>query len=454
MRNVDVAIIGAGDGGCAAAEAVRQSGQSWVLIDQGPTRPPCPGLTCLSSRALIEFAHRLNPGRYADDGFLIGEPARSEQGRDLRSILVEHGVSNGADTNQDDETRLRGQARFRAPDLLEVDGEGGIKAKRIIVATGSRARIPDGWEALGPRLLTPDSLFEPQDLPGSVAVVGLDAAGLELALALHRLGVRVTGFDSRHGIVGIGDPEVNGLAIEEVGRQMRIYPGRRVQVHGSGKGVVVSAGAASVSAERLLVSAGRTPNLPEGLTDLCPLDRNGRPAFDRGTLQLGDLPVFIAGGTTGRTITPQEAAEQGRLAGLNATRETPLNHPSKVPVQLVFAAPNIAQVGPRLSQVPDCVIGRRRFRPVACGLIMGRNRGLIRLYAERRTGRLLGAAMIGPRVGHLAHRLAWSIGQGHTVQRMLSLPCATSVIEESLRDALTQAFRRLRACGGLQSEAA
>jgi len=76
---------------------------------------------------------------------------------------------------------------------------------------------------------------------------------------------------------GIGAPEVNGLAIEEVGRQMRIYPGRRVQVHGSGKGVLVSTRAATVTAERLLVSAGRTPNLPEGLTDLCPLDRNGRP---------------------------------------------------------------------------------------------------------------------------------------------------------------------------------
>jgi len=453
MRNVDVAIMGAGDAGRAAAEAVRQSGQSWVLIDQGPSHAPCPGLTCLSSRALIEFAHRLNPGRYADDGFLIGEPAWTEQGRDLRSVLVEHGISNGADISQDDENCLRGQARFRAPDLLEVDGEG-VQAKRIIVATGSRARVPDGWDAFGPRLLTPDSLFEPQDLPGSVAVVGLDAAGLELALALHRLGVRVTGFDSRHSIAGIGDPEVNGLAIEEVGRQMRIYPGRRVQVHGSGKGVVVSAGAATVTADRLLVSAGRTPNLPEGLLDLCPLDRNGRPAVDRGTLQLGDLPVFVAGGSTVQRMTPQEAAEQGRLAGLNATRETPLSHPPKVPVQLVFAAPNIAQVGARLSQVPDCVVGRRRFGPVACGLIMGRNRGLIRLYAERRTGRLLGAAMIGPRVGHLAHRIAWSIGQGHTVQRMLSLPCATSVIEEGLRDALTQAFRRLRACGGLRSEAA
>jgi len=91
---------------------------------------------------------------------------------------------------------------------------------------------------------------------------------------------------------------------------------------------------------------------------------------------------------------------------------------------------------------------------VACGLIMRRNRGLIRLYAQRRTGRLLGAAMMGPRVGHLAHHLAWSIGQGHTVRRMLSLPSATAVIGEALQDALGQALRRLTACGGLENEAA
>jgi len=111
-------------------------------------------------------------------------------------------------------------------------------------------------------------------------VVGLDAARLELALALHRLGVQVTGFDSRHSIAGIGDPEVNDLAIEEVGRRMRIYPGRRVQVHGWGKCVVVSAGAASVTAQRLLVSVGCAPNRPEGLTELSPLYRKGRPAVD------------------------------------------------------------------------------------------------------------------------------------------------------------------------------
>jgi len=127
---------------------------------------------------------------------------------------------------------------------------------------------------------------------------------------------------------------------------------------------------------------------------------------------------------------------------------------ASVCIGLKNAALGIAQVGMRLSQVPDCIIGRRRFGPVGCGLIMGRNRGLIRLYAERRTERLLGAAMIGPRVGHLAHRIAWSIGQGHTVQRMLCLPCATSVIEEALHDALRQAVRRLRVAGSLQIEVA
>lgn len=75
-------------------------------------------------RTVIELAHRLNPGRYADDGFLIGEPAWTEQGRDLRNRLVDHSTSDIADASPDGKTHLHGHARFRAPDLLEVDGEG------------------------------------------------------------------------------------------------------------------------------------------------------------------------------------------------------------------------------------------------------------------------------------------------------------------------------------------
>jgi dihydrolipoamide dehydrogenase len=76
---------------------------------------------------------------------------------------------------------------------------------------------------------------------------------------------------------------------------------------------------------------------------------------------------------------------------------------------------------------------------------MGSNRGLIRLYSDRDTGRLLGAAVVGPRVGHLAHLLAWSVQQGHAVEQMRGMPFYRPVIEEALQDALKETARRFAA---------
>ena len=121
---------------------------------------------------------------------------------------------------------------------------------------------------------------------------------------------------------------------------------------------------------------------------------------------------------------------------------------------IVFADPNIAQVGARLDSVPDAVTGHQRFGPVGRALIMGRNRGLIRLYAERGSGRLLGAAMVGPRVEHLAHLVAWSIQQRHTVYEMQRMPFYHPVIEEALQDALRDTAQRIMAAGKPLTDAA
>lgn len=193
----------------------------------------------------------------------------------------------------------------------------------------------------------------------------------------------------------------------------------------------MKAGKHNVAVERLLVAVGRIANVPEGLTEFCDIDERGVPVFDPKTLRVGNLPIFIAGDATGDRMMLQDAAEEGRVAGTNATRETPLPFGRKVQMAIVFSDPNIAQVGARLDEVPDAVIGHQRFGPVGRALIMGRNRGHIRLCAQRGSRRLLGASMVGPRVEHLAHLVAWSVQQGHTVHQIQRMPFYHPVIEEA-----------------------
>ena len=415
MRKVDVAIIGAGHAGLNALKEVRRAGCSWVLIDGGPLGTTCARVGCMPSKAVIELAQHFAPERHAPDkGQCADVSALLERVRDLRDTFVDLVLANSTDNMVEGQELLRGQARFIEPDLLEVNGEP-IRASRIIVATGSRCVVPEKWRELGDRLLTSDSLFDLEHLPGSVAVVGLGAIGLELGQALSRLGVEVT--------------------------------------HGN-TGVQVRAGSQEIVAERLLAAVGRVPNIPEGLSELCETDDRGVPIFDPKTLQVGDLPIFIAGDATGDRMMLQDAAEEGRVAGANATRETPFPFVRKLPMAIVFSDPNIAQVGARLDQIPDAVVGHQRFGPVGRALIMGRNRGLIRLYAQRGSGRLLGASMVGPRVEHLAHLVAWSVQQGHTVQEMQKMPFYHPVIEEALQDALRDTAQRVAMAGSPEIEAA
>ncbi len=445
MRTVDIAIIGAGHAGLNAVKEAKRSGASYVLIEGGTLGTTCARVGCMPSKVIIELAHQYSykdaAGTHADI------PAIMEKVRDLRDIFTDLILANTTDNMLVGKDLIHGEARFLEPDLLDVNGEQ-IRARRIIVATGSRAIMPDNWKSLKDRAITSDSLFDLKHLPKSVAIIGLGFIGLEMGQALHRLGVKVTGFDASNTISGISDPAVNAVAIETIRREFPLHLGHQVEVTPGETGVLVKAGKLEVTVDKIFVAVGRAPNIPKGLAEMTKTDGRGIPLFSAHTLQVGNLPVYIAGDANGMRMLLQDAANEGLLAGRNAAAASSieptyqLQH--KTFMAIAFTDPNIAQVGASLSEIPsNAVIGQQRFGPIGRALIMGRNRGIIRLYAERGTGRLLGASMVGPRVEHLAHIVAWSVQQGHTVHDMLQMPFYHPVIEEALQDALKATAKKL-----------
>jgi dihydrolipoamide dehydrogenase len=167
--------------------------------------------------------------------------------------------------------------------------------------------------------------------------------------------------------------------------------------------------------------------------------------LDPFTMQLDGLPIYIAGDATGGRGTLQSATDQGRVAGFNAARRSAVPFRPKTHVSIVFCDPNIASVGTSWSSLePDaCVVGEVRFGPVGRAVISGRNRGVLRIYADKNSKRILGAAMIGARCEHLAHLLAWAVEQGMTVRDALCMPYYHPVFEEAIQDALYELDRRL-----------
>ncbi|MFY9974132.1 MAG: FAD-dependent oxidoreductase, partial [Chromatiaceae bacterium] len=306
-RQVDVAIIGSGTAGLNAMAQVRRAGKSFVLINGGEPGTTCARVGCMPSKAMIQVAEdyhrRTHLGKYGIDGheaMTLDVPEALEHVQELRDTFVDRVLGSSTDDMPPD-LFIQDYARILAPTLVEVAGQR-IRAGSLVIATGSTPLVPEPWRRFGDRLLTTDDIFELEDLPTSMAVIGLGTIGLELGQSLSRLGVAVTGFDQMETIAGAQDPEVTRCAIEIIGGELPIHLGHQAEITEEPDGRLrVSAGDHSVVVDKVLCSIGRMPNIEGlGLENLgVPLDARGLPAVDRHSMQVGDLPVFMAGDVTG-----------------------------------------------------------------------------------------------------------------------------------------------------------
>src|SRR5690606_12500677 len=131
-------------------------------------------------------------------------------------------------------------------------------ARHIIIATGSRPIVPEPWRDLGDRLLTTDSLFEQQTLPPRMAVIGLGPVGYEMAQALSRLGIEVTGFEACEQIANVTDPLVNSELIDVLRGELTVHLGAPADVSLLDDGQVrVSNGRDEARVDAVLVALGR-----------------------------------------------------------------------------------------------------------------------------------------------------------------------------------------------------
>jgi dihydrolipoamide dehydrogenase len=463
MQTIDkeVVIIGAGTAGMTAHGAALAHTQDVLVIESGVYGTTCARVGCMPSKLLIaaaEAAHGLvkapafgvHPGALRIDGQAVMHRVRTE--RDHFAGFSIEAVAQWPEAH-----RLKGHARFIDAHTLQVDDHTHVRAKRVVIATGSRPRVPPEWrQLLGDRLIVNDDVFDWQDLPGSVAVIGAGAIGLELAQALHRLGVRIRLF-ARDGKIGpLTDPELVTKARNIFEQALPVSAGfEDMKLRREGDEVVVDwrdgKGAHSERFDWLLAATGRQANVDDlGLDKTgLPLDKDGRPAFDRTTTRIGDSHVFMAGDADEDRPLLHEAAAEGRIAGDNAGRYPDVRvHARTTPMSVVFTDPQFAIVGRSHRQLQSEGVsfasggvsfedqGRSRVRLV--------NQGELRLYGEHGSGRLLGAEMIGPEAEHLTHLLAWSLQRHDSVADLLAMPYYHPVIEEGLRTAARQLQRALR----------
>ena len=263
--DADVCVIGAGSGGLSVAYAAARLGARVVLVEGGAMGGDCLNTGCVPSKALIAAGRHAQTMR---EGARFGI-APVEPQVDFAAVMahVHRVIATIAPVDSQDRYEgfgvrvIRDWARFVSPDAIEAGGER-ITARRFVIATGSRPRIPAVPGLDGVAYLTNETVFDLTRCPAELIVLGGGPIGIELAQAFRRLGAGVSVIEADRAL-GREDPEAAALVLARLRAEgVTIREGTAVRaVAQDGDGIVVDTANGLLRGSHLLVATGRHADL-------------------------------------------------------------------------------------------------------------------------------------------------------------------------------------------------
>jgi pyruvate/2-oxoglutarate dehydrogenase complex dihydrolipoamide dehydrogenase (E3) component len=321
MSSYDLVVIGAGATGLAAARAARRAGRRVALVEKARPGGDCTHYGCVPSKTLLDVAHRVAGARTAQQWGLdpVGNVDFGKVMRHVHDVIDSIEQDESPDQLASEGIDLvSGWARFTDPHTVDIDGRR-LSASRFVLATGAHAAIPpiDGLDSVP--YLDNKTLFELQERPEHLLVMGGGAIGVELAQAFAQLGTRVTLIEAAPRILTKEEPEVSDIlttVLERAGVDVRV--GAAVQKVSAGPTLHLDGGA-TVTGSDLLVAVGRRP--ATGGMDLenagVELGKHAEIVTDT-YLRTTAEHVYAAGDCTSPLQFTHVGDEQGRLAAGNA----------------------------------------------------------------------------------------------------------------------------------------
>ena len=424
----DIAVIGAGSAGFSAAIRASEQGARAALVGFGTIGGTCVNVGCVPSKTLIRAAEALHGARTASRFAGIGCDAKMKDWKALIAqkdrLVADLRAAKYTDLlpAYDGITYMEGRARV-VDGGIEVDGRF-VAARKVVVATGSTAFIPDiPGLGEGP-FLTSTSAMDLDRLPDSMTVLGAGYIGCELAQLFSRMGVSAT-LLCRRRLLPEAEPEISAALTEAFREEgITVREGMSYQaVRVVGDSIEVSfSNGTTATARSLLVAAGRKPNT-EGLG----LAEAGVTLSESGAIQVDarmrttNASVYAAGDVTGRDMFVYMAAYGARIAVDNALgNDTGGSYDDSIVPAVVFSDPQAASVG--LSEEMartkgfEVMVSILPLTSVPRYIAARDTRGLIKLVAEVPTGRLLGAHILAPEGADGIQTAALAIRQNMTVQ--------------------------------------
>ncbi|MFY0405916.1 NAD(P)H-quinone dehydrogenase [Solicola sp. PLA-1-18] len=449
-----VAIVGGGPGGYEAALVAAQLGGQVSVVDRDGLGGSTVLTDCVPSKTLIATSDLMTEVEGASE---LGLRSSSAVSTDL--LAVNSRVKRLALAQSDDITRrldreeirvVRGTARLEGGGVVTVSSDAGeerISADVVLVATGAHPRVVPTAVPDGERILNWEQVYDLDELPSHLVVVGSGVTGAEFAGAYHSLGSEVTLVSSRDRVLP-GEDSDAAEVLEEVfkRRGMNVLSrSRMASVERKGDGVLVTlTDGRTVEGSHCLLALGSIPN-SEGLG----LDAAGVETGDGGFVNVDKVSrtsapgVYAAGDCTGVLMLASVAAMQGRIAMAHALGDAVRPLDLRQVVSNVFTAPEIATVGYGQKAVDDgeidaeCVMLPLSGNPRA--KMDGVRDGFVKLFARSGSGIVVGGVVVAPRASELVHALSLAVSCSLTVDQVAQ----AFTVYPSMTGSVAEAARRL-----------
>ena len=457
MERYDLAVIGGGTAGLVSSAVSAGIGAKTALIEQHRLGGECLWTGCVPSKALIRSASVLHTLRRAAEFGIDVQGGRADFARVMERV---HAIIRAIEPHDSPERFramgvdvIEGRARFLSPEEADVGGHR-VRAKRWILATGSRTAIPPvpGLEEAG--YLTHESLWELRAPPESLVVLGAGPIGLEMAQAFARLGSSVTVVESSDRILEREDPEIAAVLARHLEREgiRLLLQSKATSVRLEGGMKIVGAGDTELRAAEILVATGRHPNVEEMGLEAIGVEVTENGVSVDGTLRTSAHYVWAAGDVVGPYRFTHVADYQARIAAPNALFPLRRKVDYRVVPWCTYTDPEVARVGLTESEAREAwgdkaTVYRYAHDSLDRALCDGEPDGLTKLVLDPK-GRVAGAHVVGPRAGETIHEAVLAVRQRLKLSELSGMIHVYPTYPESLKRA-ADAYLRAKYSGGL-----